>query len=312
MPNMINPLITVIIPNYNHARFLNQRIDSILKQTYNNFEVIILDDNSSDNSVDIIKQYQGNSHISHIVENPQNSGSPFIQWQKGFALAKGDLIWIAESDDACEKELLKILVNEFEKDENCVLAFCKSIKIDTKGNRIGEAGMKSNMHMNGLEFFDKFLYRYCFINNASSAIFKKDILHRIDWRHSNLKGSGDWILWIEISRCGNVAYVDQPLNYFRIHGSNTTTQQLHSGRNETEAIEVYKFMKEKKYIGYFKELRERIAHIYSIKYGKLHKVLPKNVKKELLCGWRNNAFINFITAIICFIQHIIGNIIIKR
>ena len=309
---MNHPYVSVIIPNYNHAEFLNQRIDSVLNQTYQNYEVIILDDKSTDRSIDIIKQYKNNQHISHIIVNSQNSGSPFIQWQKGFELAKGDLIWIAESDDACEKELLEILVDEFEKDENCVLAFCNSFKIDTKGERIGEAGMKSDLHMNGIDFFDKFLYRYCFINNASSAVFKKILLHQIDWRHSNLKGSGDWILWIEISRCGNVAYVDQPLNFFRIHGSNTTTQQLHSGRNEIEAIEVYQFMKEKKYIGYFEELRERIAHIYSIKYGKLHKALPKDVKNKLLCGWRNNVFINIITVIICLIQHIIGNIIIKR
>lgn len=309
---MHHPLVTVIIPNYNHARFLNQRIDSILKQTYKNFEVIILDDNSSDNSVDIIKSYQNNSYISHIVINSQNSGSPFIQWQKGFALAKGDLIWIAESDDACEKELLETLVNEFENDDKCVLAFCKSIKIDINGEKIGEAGMKTDLHMNGKAFYGKYLYRYCFINNASSAVFKKDVLSQIDWRHTNFKGSGDWILWIEISRCGNISYVDQPLNYFRIHGTNTTTQQLHSGRNEFEAIEVYQFMKNKKYIGYFKELRERIAHIYSIKYGKLHNVLNNETKLDLLCGWRNNTYIEIITAVIFFIQRIMGNVIIKR
>ena len=309
---MENPLVSVIIPNYNHARYLKERIDSVLNQSYQNYELIILDDKSTDNSIEIIKKYEDNPHISHIVANTQNSGSPFLQWEKGFELAKGDYIWIAESDDACEKELLETLVNEFDNDDKCVLAFCKSIKIDTNGHRIGEAGMKTDLHMNGKAFFDKYLYRFCFISNASSALFKKNVLNQIDWRHTNFKGSGDWILWIEISRCGNVVYVDQPLNFFRIHGSNTTTQQLHSGRNETEAIEVYNFMKEKKYIGYFKELRERIAHIYSIKYGKLHKVLPKDVKNKLLCGWRNNVFISFITAILYFIQRIIGNIIIKR
>ena len=306
------PFVSVIIPNYNHAEFLNQRILSVLNQTYKNFEVIILDDNSSDNSIEIMKQYENNPHISHIVINPQNSGSPFIQWQKGFKLAKGELIWIAESDDTCEKELLETLVNEFDNDEKCVLAFCRSIKIDTNGHRIGEAGMKTDLHMNGKAFFDKYLYRYCFINNASSALFKKNVLNQVDWKHTNFKGSGDWILWIEISRCGNVSYVNQPLNHFRIHGSNTTTQQLHNGRNEAEAIEVYRFMKEKKYIGYFKELRERIAHIYSIKYGKLQKVLSKEMKDKLLHDWRNNIFINFTTAIICVTQHFMGNIIIKR
>ena len=312
MPHILHPFVSVIIPNYNHARFLKERIDSILMQTYNNFEVIILDDNSSDNSLEIMKSYENYSQISHIIKNSQNSGSPFIQWQKGFELAKGELIWIAESDDACDIKLLETLINEFNKDENCVLAFCKSIKIDINGNQIGEAGMKTDLHMNGKDFFDKYLYRYCFITNASSAIFKKDILHQIDWKHTRFKGSGDWILWIEVSRCGNIAYINQPLNFFRIHGSNTTTQQLHNGKNEAEAIEVYQFMKNKKYIGYFKELRERIAHIYSIKYGKLDKVLDNKTKQDLICGWRNNFFINITTAIIFLFQRIYGNVIIKR
>ena len=132
------PLVSIIIPNYNHAQFLNQRIDSILHQSYTNYEIIILDDMSTDNSIDIIKQYQDNEHVSHVVINEENSGSPFKQWKKGINLAKGELIWIAESDDTCEETLLGTLVNEFQKDEKCTVAFCKSIKIDTENNPIGE------------------------------------------------------------------------------------------------------------------------------------------------------------------------------
>ena len=93
------PLVTVIIPNYNHAKYLRQRIDTVLNQTYTSFEVIILDDCSTDNSKDIILSYKDNPHISNIVLNSENSGSTFKQWNKGFELAKGDYIWIAESDD---------------------------------------------------------------------------------------------------------------------------------------------------------------------------------------------------------------------
>lgn len=91
--------VSVIIPNYCHARFLNRRIDSVLNQTYGDFEVIILDDCSSDNSRDIIETYRHHPRVSHIVYNEKNSGSTFIQWDKGFELAQGEYIWIAESDD---------------------------------------------------------------------------------------------------------------------------------------------------------------------------------------------------------------------
>ena len=112
---MRNPLVSIIIPNYNHAQFLERRIESVLNQTYKNFEIILLDDYSNDNSVDIIRRYQQNPYVSHISLNTQNSGSPFLQWQKGVRMSSGELVWIAESDDFCENSLLETLVNEFTK-----------------------------------------------------------------------------------------------------------------------------------------------------------------------------------------------------
>ncbi len=67
-------MVSVILPNYNHAAYLRQRIESILNQTYQDFELIILDDCSPDNSKDVIEEYRNNSHISHIVYNETNSG----------------------------------------------------------------------------------------------------------------------------------------------------------------------------------------------------------------------------------------------
>ena len=117
MKQMTNPLVSVIIPNYNHAKFLKERIESVLNQTYKNFEIIILDDKSTDDSVGIIKQYADNNYVKHILINEKNSGSPFRQWLKGFELAKGELIWIAESDDSCENSFLYTLVSEFRQNE---------------------------------------------------------------------------------------------------------------------------------------------------------------------------------------------------
>ncbi|ENV48656.1 hypothetical protein P255_00165 [Acinetobacter brisouii CIP 110357] len=72
--------VSVIIPNYNHHKFLHARLDSILKQTYQNFEIIILDDCSTDESRDIIELYRNHPKVSHIIYNTKNSGSSFIQW----------------------------------------------------------------------------------------------------------------------------------------------------------------------------------------------------------------------------------------
>lgn len=98
-----NRKVSIIVPNYNHARFLRKRLDSIYNQTYKNIEVILLDDCSTDNSRQILEEYQKKyAAITKLVPNVKNSGSVFKQWQKGISLATGDLIWIAESDDWCD------------------------------------------------------------------------------------------------------------------------------------------------------------------------------------------------------------------
>ena len=111
---MNQPLVSVIIPNYNHAQFLKERIDSVLRQWFKDFEIIILDDCSSDNSKAVIEEFKGEDKIVHVEFNEKNSGSPFKQWVKGIELAKGDLIWIAESDDLADSQFLEKIVPEFE------------------------------------------------------------------------------------------------------------------------------------------------------------------------------------------------------
>lgn len=94
--------VSVIIPNYNYARFLQQRIESVLAQTYTDYEIILLDDASTDDSVSILNHYKTNSRVAHLEINSVNTGSPFAQWQKGISLSRGKYIWIAESDDAAD------------------------------------------------------------------------------------------------------------------------------------------------------------------------------------------------------------------
>lgn len=78
-----SPRVSVIVPNFNYARFLRRRIDSILSQTYQDFELILLDDASSDDSRAVIDLYRGNPHVTHVCINDVNSGGVFHQWRRG-------------------------------------------------------------------------------------------------------------------------------------------------------------------------------------------------------------------------------------
>src|SRR5215469_12732659 len=102
------PTVSVIVPNYNHARYLRQRIESVLGQKYQDFEVILLDDCSTDNSREILESYRNDPKV-RVVFNATNSGNVFKQWNKGVRMAGGRYVWIAESDDYADAGFLSRL-----------------------------------------------------------------------------------------------------------------------------------------------------------------------------------------------------------
>src|SRR5262249_16874907 len=131
--------ISVVVPNYNYARYLGDRLGTVFGQTLPVFEVIVLDDASPDGSVAELERLK--SELGRDFElggNAANSGSVFAQWRRGLALAKGDLIWIAEADDLSAPQFLERLAPFF-RDPQLVLAFADSEAIDPDGKQIWES-----------------------------------------------------------------------------------------------------------------------------------------------------------------------------
>lgn len=287
-------LVSVIIPNYNHARYLDERIQSVLNQTYQNFELIILDDKSTDNSIEIINKYRDNPHVSHIVINEENSGSTFKQWHKGFSLAKGELIWIAESDDKCEKDLLATLVAFFEKDPMCVLAYTESVFYKDNGTKQYFCKKTESEMMEGKEFIAKRMAIGNAIVNASSALFKKSVAMSIDKQYTDYKGAGDRLFWIEIAEFGKVGIDYHKLNYFRIHDNNSTKRNYFGGINQREDFKILNYIRSKKYITRSQYINSKIA--YS-NYNVYSERLSPLLKKEIGDLWR----VGFIEKIILFV-----------
>lgn len=234
------PLVSVIIPNYNHAQYLDKRLQSVLGQTYTNFEVIILDDKSTDNSLEVIAKYQDNPHVSQVVVNEVNSGSTFKQWDKGISLAKGEIIWIAESDDYCELNLLEELVKACSAKPNVVVAFCQYI-LD-----YGEFIYKEKEHVtnyyNGKNFICNRMVRFCEIRNASGAIFLKSAYSHISKEYLNYKSCGDMRFWIEILAQGTCAKVGRNLTYFRQSRSSVTGGNDRLGIVQLETREICNYV----------------------------------------------------------------------
>jgi len=119
------PKVSVIVPNYNHAKYLRRRVESILAQTYQDFELILLDDCSTDGSREILREYAGDPRV-RLDFNEKNSGTPFKQWNKGVGMARGKYVWIAESDDYAEPAFLERMTAMLEEHEDVAFAFCRS------------------------------------------------------------------------------------------------------------------------------------------------------------------------------------------
>src|ERR1019366_7942234 len=110
------PLVSVIIPSYNHEKHLLERLRTVADQALRDIEIILLDDASSDGSLGILWEFAANDKRARLLRNERNSGSTFKQWRKGIREARGKYIWIAESDDMAEVSLLETLVERLEKD----------------------------------------------------------------------------------------------------------------------------------------------------------------------------------------------------
>lgn len=212
--------VSVIIPNYNHAQFLNKRIDSVLNQTYQNYEIIILDDCSTDNSREVIEKYRNHDKVVEVCYNNFNCGSTFKQWLKGISLSKGELIWIAESDDYAEPDFLQVAVEGFRKTSAVSLSYTSSNVVDEFGkctdimkrSDIEEGGIYVN---NGREEVRRKLTYGTLIPNASAVVFKKSSLSCVNESFATLKMCGDWQFWIDVVYMGDIVYTNKPLNNFR-------------------------------------------------------------------------------------------------
>lgn len=232
--------VSVILPNYNYSKYISNRIDGILAQTYPIAELIILDDASTDNSVEIIRQKLREVKKNYpklpieVLINRNNSGNVFAQWQKGIKLATSEYIWIAEMDDAAKPSFLKAAMSGFESN-NVVLSYTNSKYIGENGLPVLKDTLRKvkdvfrrnhapgSYVVDGKTELNKNLAIYNPIPNVSAVVFKK--IKNID---SILEESkkyqlmGDWLFYIELAKSGGVAYSNRPLNLHRIHPSSVT------------------------------------------------------------------------------------------
>ena len=227
---MKTPKVSVILPNYNHAPYLCERLESILTQTYKDFELLILDDGSTDDSYQIIARYERRARVRVLV-NSTNSGSAFSQWNLGISLACGEYVWIAESDDSVDPHFLEMLVPVLDETPRLGLAYCQSRLINRDGidvgdsldwtNDLNDTRWQADFRNNGRDEIRNYLIFKNTIPNASAVITRRSVLKDVMPMDTSFKLCGDWMHWGKVLLQTDLAYIAEPLNRWRLESSNS-------------------------------------------------------------------------------------------
>ena len=208
------PLVSVITPVYNREKYLVKCIESILNQTYENFEFIIIDDNSSDLTVNIIKDYLLRDSRIKFLENNKNLGAT-LSFNRGLDIAKGKYIARMDSDDISFPDRFKKQVDIFESWHDLEVLGTGAVLIDHKENEIGRKQFPSNFKKisniikTGVPVFDP------------SVMMRSSTLKEINGFDNRLAPADDYHLWLTLFKQKKIiSNIDDYLIKYRLHDSN--------------------------------------------------------------------------------------------
>lgn len=245
LPMQRSHRVTVILPCYNHAQFLQERINSVVNQTYPPSEIIFLDDASTDGGAEIAEELLKNCGIPYkIILNAENSGNVFKQWFRGLDESQHELVWIAETDDSADVDFLKRVLTSFRS--SSISGVLGRIRIVDENNTIlpdlDPYFRNLRFHTWNADFSipaaKSFAYDFSVCNvipNASGFVFRKPILTEEE-RAKILKFSfcGDWLFYAYVVRGGAIGYVGNAYSYFRKSSSSASRSKFSSAMHLEE------------------------------------------------------------------------------
>jgi glycosyltransferase involved in cell wall biosynthesis len=217
-------LVSVIVASYNHAGYLERRMESLIAQTYQNIEILVIDDFSPDNSVEILRRYASHPKIK-LVLREENGGWITVSNQ-GVELSSGEFVIFANCDDDCDPRMIELLVAGMNTHPTAGISYCRSLLIDECNNVIGDDFVirekafrekcASDVLMTKAEI-GRFLLYSCVIPNLSAALIRRTCLATVGNFSAEYRVCSDWDLFFRIVEKFDVFYVAESLNKFREH-----------------------------------------------------------------------------------------------
>lgn len=224
--NQTLPLVSVIIPNYNYGRFLSQAIESVLNQTYSRIELIVVDDGSTDNSVNIAKKYGSSLRLLQ----QQNAGVSAAR-NLGLQATNGEFICFLDSDDSWVLEKIELQLLEFSNPDIGVVY--SSINICDENLEFRETmpavyrGQCSNLYY-------KYPIRSIILLGCSGAMIRRDVINQVGEFDSNLNSSADWDYFRRVANVTDVDFIETPLVNYRRHIASMSSGSLEAYYQDNE------------------------------------------------------------------------------
>lgn len=278
--------VSVIIPNYNYENFLPMRLRSIINQTVKPKEIILLDDASTDGSVEVAKSILDKAKKKYkidykIIKNKENNGC-FRQWLKGIKEAQYPYIWIAEADDYAQENFIETLIPAFD-DPKVTLAYTQSKVIDENSkvsdykytdytDDLSKKKWLKDFKESGLLQVKEYFSKKNIIPNASSTIIRKSATDGLEEYLNEYKAIGDWYAYIYITSLGKVFYSSKCLNGHRRHSKSIIAQ------TEKSNLFLEEILKIKKYVIEHYELTDLQLNQLLLSIERLETVYPKIIR----------------------------------
>lgn len=204
------PKVSVIIPTYNREDYISETIQSVLDQTHKDFEVIVIDDGSTDNTKEKLAPF-----LKNIKLLEQNNSERAVARNNGIKNSSGKYIAFLDSDDIWTPNKLEKQIDILDSKKDIILAYGQCERINEKGKKIKTAKRQREGY-NG-NVFEKLLYRN-FVVSATSVI-RRDYFEKTKGFETKYVPYEDWEFWIRYSLLGDFYFVNEPLGFYRIHSA---------------------------------------------------------------------------------------------
>jgi glycosyltransferase involved in cell wall biosynthesis len=283
------PKVSVIIPAYNAAPYTVEAIESVLNQTFKDFEIIVVDDGSTDNTKELLQPYVDDCRINYIYK--ENGGASSAR-NMGIRASKGQYIACLDCDDLWLPEKLEICTEFLENNPKIGLVYTRVFFIDSHGNNVGTSGGRCKSGM----IFEKLIVKNFIMN--STPVVKKECFTKVGLFDESVFHPADWDMWLRISEHYPIIYLDKILTKYRIRESRYFERNIEHAKSEIFRV-LEKTFRLRTYLP--KKLKRKAISNVSFESAKAYarKLNLKNARKEAfkavkLCPYNVKYYLLFI------------------